>query len=356
MNFRYHLWKFVVEREIFLGIGIFGLFSMLADLLNDIGENNYAKFVRGFGLFILVVLYVCSYMLNNFKELISVPIMFTEEKDKKTSRNMYDSFVSSQKKLKNAPKLLEKMLKIKSEDLIIRLDNNPRNCTDPADWISAWCELVREWEDNIDEELTDHPLSNEGYCYHIYPHIVLPLSFALGATVNLRRSLILYHKQSPDGFCKVIDLTEPREAIYEPESKTTDDTIMPPEIEPENFNDLMGGKKLILHIIISARHPVNFQLHDDYKTASNAAIVYDCDFSPNEDWLPYIQKIITTARPVIKLYEKVDICLICPSAIAFALGMAFSRDGSIEVCHHCPDGKYRPVFPLAEIERRLTFS
>jgi hypothetical protein len=46
---------------------------------------------------------------------------------------------------------------------------------------------------------------------------------------------------------------------------------------PENFNDLKRGKKLILHIVISARHPVNFQLHDEYQTASNAAIVYASD-------------------------------------------------------------------------------
>jgi len=355
INIIYHLKRILAENELFIVIFIFGFFSMLADFLSDIEESNYAAIIRFVGLAAFVIVFGGYWILNKHHEPIMVPIMFTEDNDKKASRNMFAAFINSNKKLNNHSKLLEKISRIKSEDLIIRLDANPRNSSDSNDWVSAWNELVREWEDDIDRELTDHPLSNEGYCYHIFPHIVLPLSFALGATINLRKSLILYHYQNSNAFNKVIDLTNPRSVSSQSEDEFTE-KVLSFKTNPEDFNNLKRGKKLILHIVISARHPVNFQLHDEYQTASNAAIVYASDLNPNEDWLPYIQKIITISKPVINLYEKVDICLICPSAIAFALGMAFSRNGSVEVCHYCCDGKYRPVFPLAEIEQRLHFS
>jgi len=50
----------------------------------------------------------------------------------------------------------------------------------------------------------------------------------------------------------------------------------------------------------------------------------------------------------------VELCLICPSAIAFALGMAFSRTPKLTVCHWI-NNQYVPVFKIAEIEARLPF-
>jgi len=64
------------------------------------------------------------------------------------------------------------------------------------------------------------PFSDERFCYHIYPHIVLPLAFALGASVNLRKPLVLYHCQNHEKFYRVIDLKDPREVSYKPETNT----------------------------------------------------------------------------------------------------------------------------------------
>ena len=153
-------------------------------------------------------------------------------------------------------------------------------------------------------------------------------------------------------FFKVLDLKDPREVIYEPD---TNAPIIPPKTIPENIN-LDGGSKLILHIIISARHVENFQLHEDHLNATNVAIIYNTDLDPKDDWLPYVQEIVKRAKPLIHRYEDVDVCLICPSVVAFALGMAFSRKGSLKVCHRFSEGKYIPVFPLSEIESHPPFS
>lgn len=85
------------------------------------------------------------------------------------------------------------------------------------------------------------PFSHEGFCYHIYPHIVLPLAFALGASVNLRRPLrplVLYHCQNQEKFYRVIDLKDPREVSYKPETNT-----IALKTVPEDLN-LDGGKKI----------------------------------------------------------------------------------------------------------------
>ncbi len=325
---------------------------MFADLLGNLGYNGLAAKFRGAGLFFFITVFGVDYVLGRMHKPFMIPVMFTEETDKRTSRNMFDNFLHSDKKLNSSSKLLEKVSKLKLDDSILRLDrSNPRKSSEPKDWISAWDELLREWENDIDRELMGQPFSNEGFCYHIYPHVALPLSFALGASVNLRRPLVLHHCQNQEKFYKVIDLKDPREVIYKPEVD-----VFPPETIPENLNSLNGGSKLILHIVISARHPENFQLHEDHLNSANAAIVYRSDLNPNDDWLPYVQEIFQIAMPIISRYDKVEVCLACPSVIAFALGMAFSRKGSLEVCNHCCDGKYRPIFPLSKIELKPHFS
>lgn len=353
VNRLFWLKRLLVEKEFLIGLFIFGFSSMVADLLSNLGKNNLAAIVRGIGLLVFILVFGVDLMLRQMRKPLMIPVMFTEETDKKTSRNMFDSFVKSDKKLNNESKILDQVSNIKLEDSIIRLDrSNPRSSSEPREWISSWKELLREWEYDIDRKLMEEPFANEGCCYHIVPHVALPLAFALGATVNLRRPLTLYHYQNQDKkFYNVIELHNPREVIYEPEVD-----VIPPETVPEDFNDLDNGNKLILHIVISARHPENFQLHEDHHNAANAAIVYRSDLNPNDDWLPYVQQIVQKAKPIINRYEKVEVCLICPSAIAFALGMAFSRRGSLEVCHYCCDNRYRPVFPLSEIESKLHFS
>lgn len=351
MEFLFWIKKLLMEYEIIVSILVFGFFSMLADFYSDLGNNDFAAKVRSTGLLIFLLIFGVDLVLRHMPNPFMIPVMFTEEVEKSTSRNMFDKFIQSDKKLNSSSKMLEKISKIKLDDSILRLDRyNPRNSSEAKDWISSWDELLREWE-SIDRELMEKPFSDEGFRYHIFPHVALPLAFALGASVNLRRPLVLYHRQNQDKFCKVIDLKDPREVIYKPEVY-----VATPETMPENLNDLKGGSKLILHIVISAHHPENFQLHEDYLNATNAAIVYRSDLNPNDDWLPYVQEIFGIAMPIVNRFEKVELCLICPSVIAFALGMAFSRKGSLEVCHHCCDDKYRPIFPLSEIERRPHFS
>lgn len=327
---------------------------MIADMLGDFGYNKQAAVVRGIGLFLIFIFFVGDYMLRWIEKSLVVPIMFTEGTDNNSSHNLYENFIRSDKKLNAGSKLLEKIPSMRYVDPVIRLTKpNPRNSYNPEDWILAWNNLLNEWDNEIDRELMEIPISNECCSYHILPHVALPLAFALGASVNLRRPLVLYHYQSFDNkFYKVLNLKDPRELIYGCDSNSP---LIPPKIIPENVN-LDGGKKLILHIIISARHIENFKLHDDYQNATNVAIIYNTDLNPKEDWLPYVQEIVQKAKPLIHRYENVDICLICPSVIAFALGMAFSRKGSLKVCHYFSDGKYRPVFPLSEIENHPPFS
>jgi hypothetical protein len=344
----------IVEKEVLIGFLIFGLSSMIADTLSDLGREKSAATVRFIGIFIIIMFVIGDCLLRWIERSLEIPIMFTEETDNNTSHNMYESFVQSDRKLNNGSKLLRKIPSMRFKDPVIKLGkSNPRNSNDPEDWILAWDGLLKEWENGIDKELMEKPLSNEGCCYHILPHVALPLAFALGASVNLRRPLVLYHYQSFDNkFFKVLDLKDPREVIYEPD---TNAPIIPPKTIPENIN-LDGGSKLILHIIISARHVENFQLHEDHLNATNVAIIYNTDLDPKDDWLPYVQEIVKRAKPLIHRYEDVDVCLICPSVVAFALGMAFSRRGSLKVCHWFSEGKYIPVFPLSEIESHPPFS
>lgn len=354
MSSLFWLKRSIVEKEVLIGFLIFGLSSMIADTLSDLGREKSAATVRFIGIFIIIMFVIGDCLLRWIERSLEIPIMFTEETDNNTSHNMYESFVQSDRKLNNGSKLLRKIPSMRFKDPVIKLGkSNPRNSNDPEDWILAWDGLLKEWENGIDKELMEKPLSNEGCCYHILPHVALPLAFALGASVNLRRPLVLYHYQSFDNkFFKVLDLKDPREVIYEPD---TNAPIIPPKTIPENIN-LDGGSKLILHIIISARHVENFQLHEDHLNATNVAIIYNTDLDPKDDWLPYVQEIVKRAKPLIHRYEDVDVCLICPSVVAFALGMAFSRRGSLKVCHWSSEGKYIPVFPLSEIESHPPFS
>lgn len=349
MGLLFQMKRLLINYETMAGIFIFGFCSMFADFLSDI-SNHSAATVRFFGLILFLLILMGNFVLSGLHNPFMIPIMFTEEKEKSTSRNMFDKFTHSDKKLKNSSKSLERFSKLKLDYLILRLDNyNLRSSSESKDWIASWEELLREWE-KIDRELMGKPFSEEGFCYHIYPHVVLPLAFALGASVNLRRPLLLYHCQNQEKFYKVIDLKDPREVSYESETY-----VIAPKTIPEDLN-LDGGKKLILHIVISARHVENFRLHDDHFNATNVAIVYNVDLEPKDDWLPYVQEIVEIAKPLIHRYEDVDVCLICPSVVAFALGMAFSRKGSLKVCHYFSDGKYRPVFQLSEIEGHPPFS
>lgn len=341
-----NLQRFMKEHDILIGIMIFGGFGMLADLYNDYGNSYYAKGIRIAGLLSLLILFIYEVIKTH---TLNVPIMFTEEKNRDSYRNMFNSFIQHTK-LNRAAKTLESISQLTSNDLIIFLNTNPRDSHDKQDWIKAWKTLLREWEQEIDHKLTVELISMDKRCYQIVPQVVLPLSFALGASVNMRRSLVIYHRQT-EQYYQVLDLMDPRILFDEPIDSTSK-----PQIIPENLDTLPQVNKLILHIIISARHQLSFENHPHNSTAANTAIIYNFDLNPKMNWLPYAQIIVQRARPLISKYKEIEICLICPSAIAFALGMAFSRNAHVTVCHWFADNKYRPVFPLSEIELQPPFS
>ena len=347
----YLQWKrLMVERDILIGLLIFGIFAMSADLLGDIGLRDLAAKVRLSGLLLLVGLVIFELVLRKKRQPFAVPIMFTEITDRQESRNMYNSYIQAAK-LSRSANILEKLTQVKVDDLIIRLDRqNPRGSHNPLDWSDAWVELLREWQE-IDRESIKEPFTTEGRCHHIFPNITLPLAFALGASVNFRRSLILYHSQN-EQYYSVFDLHNPREII-----QGGDSTVKPPELLPSNLDTLPKKDKLILHIIISASHPENFKAHVDYQNAANVALSYRFDLDPATNWIPYVKQIFQQAKPLIAQYREVEICLNCPSVIAFTLGMAFSRRPNLTVCHRFGISKeYRPVFSLSQIEHQPPFS
>lgn len=347
---QHQLKRFLIERDIWVGLLIFGICAMLADLLGDLGRRDLAAIVRFFGLFLLIALLISDFILRKKRQPFAVPIMFTEITDRQKYRNMFNSYIQAAK-LSQSANILEKLTRVKKDNLIIRLNRrNPRGSHDPQDWSEAWVELLREWQE-IDRESIEEPLTTEGRCYHIFPNIILPLAFALGASVNFRRSLVLYHIQD-EQYYNVLNLHNPREII-----QGGDSAVKPPEVVPSNLDTLPKRNKLILHIIISARHPENFEAHIDYQNAANIAIAYHFDPDPATNWIPYVKQIFQEAKPLLAQYREVEICLICPSVIAFTLGMAFSRTPNLTVCHWFGSSQeYQPVFPLSQIEHQLPFS
>lgn len=345
----YRLKRLMTEREVLIGLVIFGLTAMVADLLDDLNLSTPAAGVRSVGLLLLILLLAWEFGLRpRLRRPAPVPLMLTEETDRAKARAQFNAFVQSAN-LTHVLKVLEYLSPLQREDLVIRLDRaNPRNSSRPADWWPAWNELLREWEHQVDNKLSGEPFASEGRCYHIVPHLALALSFALGGSVGLRRSVILYHYEQ-ERYYRTLDLTEPRCLFREPDA-----SCPPPECTPEDLSTLTDAEKLILHLSISDRHPIGFDSHPDSSRAISAAVAYKKALNPQEDWLPYVQRLWQKASPLMGRYRHIDVCLMCPSVVAFALGMAFSRTPGVTVCHWLND-QYVPVFPFTEIERRLPF-
>ena len=340
--------RFLVEREVLLGLVIFGVLVMFADFCSDMDWHFTAAVLRFLGILALFTLLGLDLWFRFRGRPIDVPLMFTTLQDRNAARSEWERFLTASR-LRPPVKLIEQISSVREEDLLIRLDQDPKSSPNPEDWRRAWQELIREWEKEVDRQLKRDLLAEERFCYHILPHVWLPLSFALGASVGLRRPIVLYHRQE-GRFFKVLDLSEPRRLFHEPDEATE-----PPKRVPEDWASLTEGEKLILHLGITDRHPFpEFSAHPDFQNAANAALVYPFALDPKWNWLGYVQWLYREAKELLGKYQQVDLCIASPSAIAFALGMAFSRTPKITVCDY-QDGKYVPVFSLSEIEKRLPF-
>ncbi|MFA0760233.1 MAG: hypothetical protein HZLCBSQH_000323 [Candidatus Fervidibacterota bacterium] len=345
----WRLKRFLAEREALIGIVIFGVLVMVADILSDLEWHGVAAFLRIVGIAALVALAVLDWIFRFRKVSIVVPLVFTTARDRQSARRLFESFIQSSRL---SVKPVEQMTKVRSDDLLIQLDHDPRSspgAENPERWEKAWRELLREWEEEVDRRLKQELLAGETFCYHIYPHLWMPLAFAMGASVDLRRPIVLYHQQQ-EKFSRVMELTNPRVLFEEPDS-----SIAPPEKVPQDFATLPQKERLILHLGITDRHNFpEFAAHPDYANAANAGLVYRKALDPNENWLGYVQWLYREAKLLLGRYREIDICLACPSPVAFALGMAFSRTPKITVCDY-QNGKYVPVFSLELIEERSPF-
>ena len=338
----------LVEAEELISLLIFGLITMIADLL-DLWSPAAGGICRAIGLVLFIGCIIC--ILHQRTRVLAVPLLFTEEINRQNARSMFERFVDVAG-LRKSIRVIESSSPLRQTDLVITLNRpNPRNSPDPGVWKYAWEGLLQEWEREVDQRL-----GRKLRCYHILPHVPLPLSFALGASVGLRRRVILYHHQpkQEEIFC-VLDLSEDPRELFQLPSKAQ---IKAPEQYPPNLQILPLKNRLILHLLITERHLSSFQhqiqRHPDHTEADSVILAYQETLNPKVSWLPYVQHLVHAARPLLNRYSRVDLCLLCPSAIAFALGMAFSRTPFITVCDW-QHSRYVPVFSLSEVERRLPF-
>lgn len=364
-----------IKTDIVLGLFCCGFIPMVSTYLSNIGLIDLSTDVMGFGIGLFVLLLLGDFIFVTFRpvrKLLSVPIMFTEQTNNTISSSFFNNFIRYEENLVNTFEEINKRSGLNIQDLIISFNcPNPRISNDIRDWISARNEMLQEWE-KIDKIIIKEPYINSQHCYHLVPHIPLPLAFSLGASVNTRRPLVLYHHQDINSQSKedinsqskvsnkmyydVINLNNPKEIFKIPDPSFFLQKNISLNVVTEMNGNMVENKKLILHIIVVPNHNQNFQSHPDNKTSDNIALIYQITLEPTDDWLPYVQQIVQKASPLISNYQDVEICLRCPDVIAFALGIAFSRNPSLKVCVYCTDSTYRPVFSLSEIEHKLSFS
>jgi len=296
-------------------------------------------------IIILIVLIWCIIVVLR-KKHIEIPIMFEENTN--VNDSLFGRFINE---MNFDAKLVNNDIKSLSIGLI---DNkNPRASKEPDDWKKAWNEMVENWED-LEKQV--RAKIDKGIGYIVFPHVPMALAFVLGASVNLRKPIRLYHFQE-DSFYPTLKIKS-RKCLFPEEIS---DKYEPPEIY-NNFdqNSSTNNKKLDVYISIG-RHKV-----DPIQYSQNCHYIileYD-NLNPEIVWLPYVQHIVKIVNRLINNYKEVNIRLITPSVIAFSLGMAFSRSQNITVSTFL-DNNYFQVFSLKTIEteypldseqKRLPFS
>ena len=273
---------------------------------------------------------------------VLVPVLITEQRDLSLAEAHYNQLIGQSGLAETIPVL--KSRGFSSRDLTICLTGTDsgklRTSENPKLWKDAWRELLDKWNQK-DAKL--HKSFPAGFSYHLFPQVVLPIAFALGAAVGKRRPLSIYHEQTGTVF-KAFDLiTNPRDLFKNPLVN------IPAPVIKELVN---GETKCILHLIASDNHLPEFDKHPDWQTATNVSLLYELEL-PSGDWLSYAQHLYQDALPWISRFEQVDLCLAGPAALFFALGMAFSLKSKITVCHWFGQGGYRPVFSLKDVHKLL---
>lgn len=344
MNFR----RFLAERELLIGFGVFGITQMLADIFADLAHGSWAAVIRGIGIIAIIGL---LWITRRSRKPLNIPLMLIESSGREVERTRLDSFLR-QTGLERAAKAIDSCSSVKREDLVLSIKSDLRNSKEVVEWEKAFQRLVQEWAKDVDEPLEKLSLSSSvGRCYHTRPNIVIPMAFAAGSAVGLRRSIVLYYNTAEGVYHRVMDLQQPRRLHEPPHDELEGLQILPEGIEPPSE----FGERLILHLVISDRHPPNFNVHPDYAEAKNVAIYYNHALPNQADWLPYVQAFVQEAKKWINWFQQVELCLICPDAVAFALGMAFSRTPHIKICHWF-EGQYLPVIDLRSVEQSLAFN
>ena len=256
-------------------------------------------------------------------EPVPIPLILTERNDFLAAKNLLESFLK---------KTGLNIRGVESKDLSIYLSQqSPRYKTESKIWEKACLEILSKWN-SLDNKL--QRTFPQGYIYHLYPHMPLPMAFIIGSVVNLRRKICIYHNETQD-FFKVFDLTDPRILTYEPKN------INEPE-EKRPIPSSKNNKKIILHLFVSGRHNLEFKNHPEFDKFENLGLVYDTDL-PRGDWLGYAQHFIRKTQGIIAKYNEIEICILCPCSFAFALGMGLSREPKISICQWFGD-KSPPVY------------
>lgn len=244
---------------------------------------------------------------------------------------------------------------MREEELYIQLRNASllRQTNDPTVWRDALTQLVREWDEEVDERLKRWITGRyQGVVYHISPDVVLPAAFYLGAAVGLRRDVKIYQRNSPGNYHLAIDLAGNARRILEPPEREISGIQ---QIPAEKTLPETRGERLILHLSIGRHSPV-FEAHPDHAAADSIGFYYPESLPLNENWLPYVQAFVQLAKPWVDRYAQVDICLMTPHSVGMALGMAFSRSPHVRLCHwYAEEGVYKPVAELRWIEQKLPF-
>ncbi len=334
------------EREALLTIGIFGLAQMLADIFADMDYTVLAAACRGIGI-VLVVLVLWADWRRRTTPL-HVPLLFAEEESREQLHARFEHFVR-ETRLNKSVQELESLSSLQRAELRIRLSPDVRNNTSPDAWHRAFEQLLHEWEKEVDERLQRWmPGIHSGVVYHIRPAVVLPLAFALGNAVGLRRAIKLYHTNPAGELYCVMDLTDQRALNRQPSEQIPLQQV-PADISPPQ----QRGDKLILHLVVSDRHSPALHAHPDSAQATSVAI-YLNQALPAGDWLPYAQAILAKAAPWVHAFQQIDLCLVGTDALVFALGMAFSRTPHLRVCQWS-NGQYQPVIDLSNVAARPPF-